>query len=171
MLRPLFLTSALAVVGSLPLAPIATAQTVNVPFSGNISSLCVVGQITPGMLGQILNPISGQQFLRSWGGSGTPTSGSVAVNCVGDVTIRVDEVSLSQWPTNLSDPSSVAWYAEVISPSSNQIAFRRSSGEFENASLVAGNHTLRVDMEATRTPPNNLPTGNYQFQVQFTLVP
>ncbi|WP_448571072.1 hypothetical protein [Trichothermofontia sp.] len=170
MLRFLCLTLAGTVLGSFALSPLALAQTVNVPFNGTVPGVCTVGQITPGVLAYS-TIVSGLATLTSFANlGGVPAA--VPVTCNGGVTIRVDGVSLLQSPDNAPDPPGSGWYAEIINPSTNQYATRESSGSSLTAPLAPGSYTLPVNMQASRLLPNNpYAPGNYQYEVQFTLVP
>ncbi|TAE60442.1 MAG: hypothetical protein EAZ76_15760 [Nostocales cyanobacterium] len=111
MIRRSLLTAALILAGSVAIAPKASAQSVDVPFTGSIGGACNVGQVTPGVLGSYSpNPGNPTMLISEpmYGG----TRGLVSVSCN-----QNSEVSVTV-PVQTGGPSFIPiyFYSNVVSP-------------------------------------------------------
>jgi|GEM_PF-3642242 hypothetical protein len=176
MIRSALLTS-VVVLSSVAIAPKTMAQTtpppqsnlpqsVDVPFSGQVTGVCNVGEITPGTLmpNASLNPI-----MLSSGGVPTGTSasngmpGKVVVTCNSSASIAISK------PVQTGGP--------VFNPVKSDATVRTPSG------LVAGAGSttplrlspnpnpipLEVGMMVDKGSP--LTPGNYNYKVTLTIAP
>ena len=165
MLKNSLLVSTLAVVGSLAIVPQVMAQTVNVPFSGNVSSVCTVTTpITPGVLGE------GPGILDTGTAPGTP--GSFNLDCTAPAQLQIDSVTFVSGPT--PDPFGTFLGASAINSFDGSFAnFDTVSGSISLATLGADpNNTISVDMIVDRNAVGGtFFGGTYDYEVQLTVVP
>jgi hypothetical protein len=187
------LSAGLLVVGSiLGCAFQAQAQTVNVPFSGNVPGTCTFGTPIAGTLVKhpILNAVSassgGLSLLGGGPGSSTGTPGSVAITCQGSSSVTI-AVPVGSGPAGFAPATLQALLQRNTSTLPLDLAGARTGTPLDtggpwnsvtNPSLLlsSGPSTLNVHMAAGH--PNNpgpfpapapLPLGNYNYTVNLSI--
>ncbi|GJD21099.1 hypothetical protein RIVM261_060550 [Rivularia sp. IAM M-261] len=172
MIRNTLLATTLLILGTLAIAPKTMAQTapqsmmpqtVDVPFSGQVTGICNVGEITPGTLvptGSTTGPIalsSGAPFSPN----GTP--GKVVVTCNSPASIAVSR------PVQTGGPA--------FSPMKSDATVRLPGGPIAGA---MGGTPLRLSPSPNAIPlevgmivdkGSPLAPGNYNYKVTLTIAP
>jgi hypothetical protein len=182
------LSAGLLVVGSiLGCAVQAQAQTVNVPFNGNVPGSCVFGAPVAGTLAKypsapgIIAASSGLAALG--GGPGAGTIGSVTITCQTNSIVTI-AVPVGSGPVGFS-PATVQGLLQRNG--SGELASAKTGPSMEpggpwngvsssSMTLPSGISTLNVHM-AAGTPisivpgpiPAPIPTGNYNYTVNLSV--
>lgn len=178
MLRRLAFVSGLAVLSAVSLAPKAGAQTVDVPFDGDIQSICSFSTNSAGVLA--VNPVVDDSIEASAGitGGGIGTAASVDVTCT--LGGKLDIGNPSQM---LGAPLVGATTQAVVE---NQLTneIKSSSNTFGGGfwtTVTAGQmnipsgsipQELRVGMvDGNAGVAGTVPPGTYQYSVTLTAIP
>ena len=158
MVRRSLFTAALIFMGSLALAPKTMAQTVDVPFTGNVNGACSFGQVTPGSLG--LNQQTNPTALA--GGFTGGAFGKVSVICNTPASVITSPPVQTAGPTfsPINTPMSAVRVANGGSWSMNGSPLRLGTG----VSLP-----LEVDMYIDKG--SALTPGTYNYKVTLTITP
>jgi len=158
MVRRSLLTAALVFVGSLALAPKTMAQTVDVPFTGNISGACSFGQVTPGSLG--VNQPTNPTALA--GGFPGGVFGRVSVICNTPASV------VTSPPVQTAGPA----FSPINTPMSAVRVANGGSWSVNGSPLwlgTGGAIPLEVDMYIDKG--STLTPGTYNYKVTLTITP
>lgn len=157
MIRRSLLTAALIFVGSVAVAPKTMAQTVDVPFTGNVGGACTFGQITPGTLGvnQPTNPTS------LAGGFPGGAFGQVSVTCNAPANLMV------AMPVQTGGPTFTPIFSDAFVNS--PLGSRNANGGSLSLPPNGGSTPLTVDMIVDKGSP--LVPGTYNYKVTLTITP
>jgi len=157
MMRRFLLTSALILVASAAVSESAFAQTVDIPFTGNVPGSCSFGTATGGTLG--VNTTSSPTAL----GGGYPGGvfGKVSVTCSQASKLTVSAPVKNSGPD--FTPSTITGYVNASSSSTSS-----ASGSTPLALTSGTAIPLSVDMMVSNgsTP---LPAGIYNYKVTLTV--
>lgn len=147
MLKRLMFASAIAVGGSLAVAPYAQANPIDVPFNGSVAFECTFGAVVPGVLVPVGTPAT---TLSSIAPGGTP--GLTDVLCNGEAGIDITTVN------------------KASGPAFPQLGANATVNGSPALPIAAGVLTdLSVDLEVTSA--NLLPIGDYEYVVTLTAIP
>jgi hypothetical protein len=176
------ISAGLLVLGSIGVAAQAQAQTVDMPFDGNVPGACTFGTVTPGVLTRF-SPVG---ILAAGGGimAPTPLSGTAArvtVTCTGNsaltVAVPTGTVPAGYVPTTVQG---------IVQKTTNgpEMASAKSGPFFDTVApwnlpmtptmpLGAGPTQLNVSLAvgAGAGVPNQplIPTGNYSYKVNLSI--
>jgi len=154
------LTSALILVATATVSKSAFAQTVDIPFSGNVSGGCTFGTPTAATLG--INTLSNPTILSSAYTANGGTAGKISVSCSPSAKLSISIPVKTSGPD--FTPSSLIGVASTSSGSTN------SSSGAAPISLPAGNSIpITIDMYVTNSAP--LQAGTYNYKVTLTAAP
>jgi hypothetical protein len=182
------LSAGLLVVGSiLGCAFQAQAQTVNVPFNGNIPGTCVFGTPIAGTLAKHPIPgiIAASTGPGSLGGTNTGTLGSVTITCQGNSNVTI-AVPVGSGPVGFAPPTVQAMLQRNNGLSNVDMATAKTGapmdanggpwGNITNSSIgvSTGLTTLSVHMAAGMPIgpgpiPTPIPLGNYNYTVNLSV--
>jgi hypothetical protein len=184
------ISAGLLVLGSIGLAAQAQAQTVDMPFDGNVPGSCTFGTVTPGVLVRANGP--GVAAVMATGG-GTPIGGGPGVGTASKVTVTCTA------PSVLSVAVPTGSGPVGFTPGTVQTLVQRATGggPLDYASATAGpnyetigpwsqtNRTMTLNAGPTPLnvnmvagfgnnnppplPPAPLPTGNYSYKVNLSI--
>lgn len=160
MIRRLALTAGFAVLGAVAFAPNASAQAVDetVQFTGTVESSC---SFTPAEAGVLA--LSDAKTLTSTATEGT--AGTTSVNCSTGGIISVAE-PVPQGETPTGDFILTASVSNAIDSTLSADSDNPDSSFDVNAGEEVG---LNVDMTVSDT--ENLPAGDYTYEVTVTATP
>jgi hypothetical protein len=180
------LSAGLLVVGSiLGCAFQAQAQTVNVPFNGNIPGSCVFGTPIAGTLAKHNVPgiIAASTGVIAVGVSNTGTMGSVTITCQANSNVTI-AVPVGSGPVGFAPPTVQAMLQRNNSTSNLDLASAKTGIPIDGGAwtgitnpsigVPSGLSTLNVHM-AAGTPigpgpiPAPLPLGNYSYTVNLSV--
>jgi hypothetical protein len=181
------LSAGLLVVGSiLGCAFQAQAQTVNVPFGGNIPGTCVFGTPIAGTLAKHPAPgiIAASTGPGSLGGATTGTLGSVTITCQANSNVTI-AVPVGSGPVGFAPPTVQAMLQRNNGINNLDMASAKTGPAMEGAGpwnsitnssigVPSGLSTLNVHM-AAGTPmapgpiPAPVPLGNYNYTVNLSV--
>jgi hypothetical protein len=161
------ISAGLLVLGSIGFAGQAQAQSVDMPFDGNVPGSCTFGTVTPGVL---VRSSLGAVMAAGGGVFGpTPTNGTAArvtVTCTGGSALTVAV------PTGAGPAGFVPNTVQAIVQKANgpEIASARLGPAFDpitgatqlNVSLAVG-----AGAGVPNSPP--IPTGNYSYKVNLSI--
>jgi hypothetical protein len=147
MLKRLMFASAIAVGGSLAIAPYAQANPVDIPFNGSVAFECVFGAVTPGVLVPVGSPATELSSLAPGGVAGTTD-----VLCNGQAAIDITAVTKAAGP--------------AFAPVSQTVTVNGNPGLPVAAGVLTD---LFVDLEIESAGP--LPVGDYEYLVTLTAIP
>jgi hypothetical protein len=185
------LSAGLLVLGAIGLASQAHAQTVDMPFDGNVPGSCTFGTITPGVLAR--PPLGGGPNAVMANGGGTPLNTSPSTGTASSVTVTCTASSvLTIAPPTGSGPVG-------FTPATLQAVVQKTGGgsplDFASATvgatfaptgsgpwgqtnrtvtLINGTTPLTVSLVAGSNAPIGpanppLPTGNYSYTVNLSI--
>ncbi|MGB3694559.1 MAG: hypothetical protein WA865_20910 [Spirulinaceae cyanobacterium] len=158
MIRNSLLAATLSIAGTTALVTQATAQSIDVPFTGVVQGRCSFNNLIPGvMVSDFPGPGSNKLDTRAPGGS----SGAVTVVCNQPADLIVGS------PIQTAGPGT-AGFVEVDVQSSNGGGSSPGLGG-QSLFLPPGQSQLSVDMRVDSPAP--LPAGNYGYNVSLTVVP
>jgi hypothetical protein len=173
MIRHTLLASALVIVGTVATAPQTMAQiappnstlpqSVDVPFSGQVTGVCNVGEITPGVL--MPNTPTNPMMLAA--GSGTTTNagtpGKVVVTCNSSARIAISK------PVQTGGPAFTAMKldATVKAPS----GMMTGSMNTMPLSLSPSPNPIPLEVGMFVDKGSPLTPGNYNYKVTLTITP
>lgn len=182
MIRNTLLATTLLILGTVAVAPKTMAQTappqsmmpqtIDVPFSGQVTGVCNVGEITPGTLvasgmsGSISNPImlsaGSTSPTSSPSGSGTP--GRVVLTCNSPASIMISR------PVQTGGPAftPVRSDASVRLPGSSTIT---SSMNTSSSRLPVGPNPIPLEVGMFVDKGTPLTPGTYNYRVTLTIAP
>ncbi len=156
MIRNSLFAVTLAVAGATGLATQATAQSIDVPFTGVVQGTCSFNNLVPGvMVSDGPAPFSGRLDTRAPGGS----SGAVTVICNQPADLIVGNA------VQTAGPSFPTGQINVDAQSSNGSSAPGGQSLF----LDPGQNQVSVDLFVESAAP--LPAGNYGYNVSLTVVP
>jgi hypothetical protein len=181
------ISAGLLVLGAIGLASQAHAQTVDMPFDGNIPGSCTFGTITPGVLARLIGPGPNYAVMATapgvtpGGGPPVGTASSVTVTCTTPSVLTI-AAPTGSGPVGFTP---AVRQALVQSANGGPLASANVGGTFEpggpwnttnptmpllpgapqllNVSMVAGNGPLAPPV------PGPLPTGNYSYTVNLSI--
>ena len=152
MIRKSLLAITLAAAGTSGIAIQATAQSVDVPFTGVVQGTCSFSNLVPGVM---VSAGSNVLDTRAPGGS----SGAVTVICNQSADLLVSNAVQTAGPS---------FTVGKVMPEATS-----SSGGFANGGqplfLPSGQTQVSVDMWVDS--PETIPAGNYGYNVSLTIVP
>jgi hypothetical protein len=181
------ISAGLLVLGAIGVAAQAQAQTVTMPFDGNVPGSCAFGTVTPGVLAKpAFGPGANYVVMATGGGLPIPPTGtasSVTVTCTNNSVLTIAP------PTGSGPVGFAPAVRQAIVQRNNNAgpldqASANVGGVFEpggpwnvtnptmplnpgpqllNVSMVAGNGPLAP------IPPTPLPTGNYSYTVNLSI--
>jgi hypothetical protein len=167
----------LAIVGAVAAASQTHAQTVNVPFDGNILNTCTFGAPVAGVLAKSGNAVTVE------GAGGIPgltggTAGSVTLNCLGGGNVTVAAPVVVAVPAGFNPPvrQAIVRLGTTADYTNNAAGGNYDTGAWNKPTAAlavpAGAQTLTVGMIAG-TPFSNgaIPFGNYGYTVTLTAAP
>jgi hypothetical protein len=181
------ISAGLLVLGAISLASQAHAQTVDMPFDGNIPGSCTFGTITPGVLAKSANG-----FAVMAGGGGvlpiapvTGTAARVTVTCSGNSAVTI-AVPTGSGPAGFAPNTVQGIVQKGTGLNVTDMASARSGPAFDggagpwgitNASvpLIAGPTQLNVSLAVGTgtnlppTPPSFVTPGNYSYTVNLSI--
>ena len=156
MIRNSLFAVTLAVVGATGFATQATAQSIDVPFTGVVQGTCSFNNLVPGvMVSNVPGPGGNGLDTQAPGGS----SGAVTVICNQPATLLVGNA------VQTAGPSFPASFIDVNVHSSDG----GSVFGGQPLPLNPGQAQLSVDMRVESAA--SLPAGNYGYNVSLTVVP
>jgi hypothetical protein len=165
----------LAIVGAVAAASQTHAQTVNVPFDGNIPNTCTFGAPVAGVLAKSGNAVTVE------GAGGIPgltggTAGSVTLNCLGggNVTVAAPVVVAVPAGFNPAVSQAIVRLGTTANYTSNGGPYDNGGWAKPEAALAvpANAQTLTVGMIAgTPGSTGAIPFGNYSYTVTLTAAP
>jgi hypothetical protein len=179
-------SAGLLVVGSiLGFAFQAQAQTVNVPFSGNIAGTCAFGTPIAGTLAknQTIIAVAASNGSIAVGGVPTGVPGSVTITCQSNSNVTVG-VPVGSGPVGFAPATVQALLQRNTGTSNLDLASAKTGAPIDggpwtnitNSSMgvPAGPSTLNVHMAAGTPPgpgpiPAPLPLGNYNYTVNLSV--
>lgn len=147
MLKRLMFVSAIAVGGSLAIAPYAQANTVDIPFDGSVTFECAFGAVTPGVLVPVGSPAT---VLSSTAAGGV--AGTTDILCNGAAAIDITAVTKAAGP--------------AFAPVNQTVTVNGNPGLPVAAGVLTD---LFVNLEVEAAEP--LPVGDYSYFVTLTAVP
>jgi hypothetical protein len=177
------LSAGLLVLGAIGLASQAHAQTVDMPFDGNVPGSCTFGTVTPGVLTRF-SPLA---VMAAGGGvvpptlPGSGTAARVTVTCTGNSALTVAA------PTGTAPAGYVPTTVQAIvqkATNGPETASAKLGPAFDTVGpwnqpmtnsmpLGAGPTQLNVSLAvgAGGNPPNAVPvpTGNYSYKVNLSI--
>jgi hypothetical protein len=175
------ISAGLLVLGSIGVAAQAQAQTVDMPFDGNVPGSCTFGTVTPGVLTRF-SPLA---VMAAGGGIFPPTpqngtAARVTVNCTGNSALTIAV------PTGTAPAGYVPTTVQGIVQKANspEMASAKLGPAFEPIApwgqpmtttmpLVAGptqlNVSLAIGAPANTANPVPVPTGNYSYKVNLSI--
>jgi hypothetical protein len=165
----------LAIVGAVAAASQTHAQTVNVPFDGNILNTCTFGAPVAGVLAKSGNAVTVE------GAGGIPgltggTAGSVTLDCLGggNVTVAAPVVVAVPAGFNPAVSQAIVRLGTTANYTSNGGPYDNGGWDKPQTALAvpAGAQTLTVGMIAgTPGSTGAIPFGNYGYTVTLTAAP
>ena len=156
MIRNSLFAVTLAVAGATGFATQATAQSIDVPFTGVVQGTCSFNNLVPGvMVSGSQGPTNSQLDTRGPGGS----SGAVAVICNQPANLIIGNA------VQTAGPSFPVGFVDVDVQSSDG----GSAPGGQSLFLPPGQTQLSVDMWIDS--PETIPAGNYGYNVSLTVVP
>lgn len=158
MIRRSLLTAALIFVGSVALAPKTMAQTVDVPFTGNVGGACSFGQVIPGSLG--VNQPTNPTALA--GGFSGGAFGKVSVSCNTPARVMVSK------PQQTGGPGLFPMFSDAMINSS--FGSTNASGA-PPMPLPTGGPSVPLDVDMYVDNGSPLAPGTYDYKVTLTIVP
>jgi hypothetical protein len=172
MIRRTLLASALVIVGTVAAAPRTMAQTapnslmpqsLDVPFSGQVTGVCNVGEITPGLLmpNTATNPM-----ILSAGSTVSPvvgTPGKVLVTCNSPARIAISK------PVQTGGPAFSAMKSDATVKAPSGAMTGAMSTLPLSLSPSPNPIPLEVGMFVDKGSP--LSPGNYNYKVTLTITP
>lgn len=171
MIRSTLLASALVIIGTVAAAPQTMAQTapnstmpqsIDVPFSGQITGLCNVGEITPGTLA----PNTPQNPTRLSAGSTfgpAGTSGRVSVTCNSPASVAISR------PVQTGGPAFTAMMSDATVRLPGGPITGAMGGSPLRLSPSSSPMPLEVGMIVDKGSP--LAPGTYNYKVTLTITP
>ncbi len=179
------ISAGLLVLGSIGVAGQVQAQTVDMPFDGNVPGACTFGTVTPGVLARS-TPVA---VLAAGGGIFPPTStnGSAArvtVVCTGNSALTIG-VPTGAGPAGFVPNTVQGIVQRGTNSGPGDVASAKSGPAFENAGpwattnatmpLAAGPTQLNVSLAVGTgvtvppTPPSAVTPGNYSYKVNLSI--
>jgi hypothetical protein len=155
MIRRSLLTAALIVAGGVAIAPKANAQSINVPFSGSIGSVCTVNSVSPGSLTP--NSETSPTYMY------TSSYGQFSVNCNQQAYVTTSIPSITSSP--LTNPS----YSYSYVSSNYGGSYADQSGYSYGHYIGSGSSNFYVEMSVGSN--SALPPGNYSYVTTVSITP
>jgi hypothetical protein len=180
------ISAGLLVLGAIGVAAQAQAQTVDMPFDGNVPGICTFGTITPGVLAKSPN---GFAVMGAGGGvvppvaaNGTPAR--VTVTCNGNSAVTI-AVPTGSGPAGFAPATVQGIVQKGTSLNVADMASARSGPVFDgggvwavpttNVPLTPGPTQLNVSLAVGTgnnlppTPPSAVTPGNYSYKVNLSI--
>jgi hypothetical protein len=179
------ISAGLLVLGSIGVAGQAQAQTVDMPFDGNVPGACTFGTVTPGVLAKSPN---GFAVMGAGGGvvPPLPTNGSAArvtVTCTGISAVTI-AVPTGAGPAGFA-PATVQGIVQKgtglldMASARSGPAFDGGAGPWgiANTSVPLGNGITQLNVSLAvgtgnnlpPTPPSAVTPGNYSYKVNLSI--
>lgn len=155
--RSAFMVTAIALTTCTLVAPKASAEDFEVPFEGNISSICAFTVDTPGILTR--DPNNGYGLIGNSNVAGT--SAEVTANCSSPASVGITGIEQDGGPTSMT--ASASLYTE-------------ESGSGPGVFVNEGPTGIQVNMSASTNsngagPGTSIEDGTYIFNVLLTATP